>query len=247
MCGPRKGVMAPPDSPRLPGTFTPWAAWVAATCTCLGLLLLQCAHIRELRLELWELQHRVGSLCGEDAGAPPRCALDPSRCQCPVLGQDASRTKRDLTSKTPRKQRQVGQRRRAFLHLHPVSTHSYDEDDKTLVKWIVGQSQGEGLQVSGETVTVTRGGLYFIYSQVLYEDPTFVMGHVIKKYRENKESSLMKCVKWMPRNNSEALNTCYTAGGHNLESGSVLELSIPRKDAGIGLLPHATFLGIYKI
>lgn len=78
MSGPRKGVMAPPDSPRLPGTFKPWAAWVAATCTCLGLLLLQCAHIRELRLELWELQHRVGSLCGEDAGTLPRCALGES-------------------------------------------------------------------------------------------------------------------------------------------------------------------------
>ncbi|XP_029102936.1 tumor necrosis factor ligand superfamily member 13 isoform X1 [Scleropages formosus] len=207
------------------------AASVAVASTCLGLLLVQWVRIEELRAELRELKVRGGGQ--EDAGTR--------------AGEDVTRTRRDLPGHAPRKQRQLGHRRRTFLHLLPLSSHSDDEEDKTLLKWTVGQSQGEGLQVSGHTVTVTRGGLYFIYSQVLYEDTTFVMGHVIKKSLGNNKTSLMKCMKSMADSIDLAMNTCYTAGVQNLESGSMLELSIPRKKAGVILQPHSTFLGIYKI
>ncbi|XP_035287888.1 tumor necrosis factor ligand superfamily member 13 isoform X4 [Anguilla anguilla] len=122
-----------------------------------------------------------------------------------------------------------------------------DEEDQTLLKWTTGRSQGDGLKLSGETVTVSTGGSYFIYSQVLYTDTTYVMGHVIRKRFDDNETNLLKCMKNMPANKTLALNTCYTAGVQYLESGSVVELLIPRKDAEISLLPHATFMGLYRL
>ncbi|XP_060718892.1 tumor necrosis factor ligand superfamily member 13 isoform X1 [Tachysurus vachellii] len=158
----------------------------------------------------------------------------------------SSRGKRDVSSQRKlRPKRQTEQR--MFLHLVPASTYSYDERDLTVLSWAVGRSKGAGLQVSGESITVVTEGLYFIYSQVLYKDPTWLMGHVITKRHKGAETKLMKCLKSMHSNGSMALNTCYTAGVHFLESGSVLELSIPRSSAELDISAHATFMGIFSI
>ncbi|XP_036379649.1 tumor necrosis factor ligand superfamily member 13 [Megalops cyprinoides] len=212
--------------------------------TCLGLLLIQAAQIHRLREELWGLKLRVGAFCGEETDAA-RCGVPTLYGRVGTLGQDEGRMRREAPRKGARRLRQTGQS--AFLHLQPLSSQSFDEEDKTVLKWTVGQSQGEGLNVSGEAVTVITGGLYFIYSQVLYEDSTYVMGHVIRKRIDGNEVRLMKCMKSMPDNITYALNTCYTAGIQYLEAGSVLELSIPRKNAGLDLQPHSTFMGIYKL
>uniref|UniRef100_A0A3B1JL37 TNF superfamily member 13 n=1 Tax=Astyanax mexicanus TaxID=7994 RepID=A0A3B1JL37_ASTMX len=87
----------------------------------------------------------------------------------------------------------------------------------------------------------------FYLLQVLYKDNTWVMGHVITKRLKGAETKLMKCLKSMPSNLSEPVNTCYTAGVHYLESGSVLELSVPRQSAELILWSHATFMGIFSI
>ncbi|CAB1316019.1 unnamed protein product [Coregonus sp. 'balchen'] len=116
-----------------------------------------------------------------------------------------------------------------------------DEDDYTLVKWALGQSLGEGMQVSGETVTVVTEGTYFIYNT------TWTMVHVIKKRLHGIETSLMTCIQSMPSNITVAQNTCYTAVVHYLEQGSTLELSIPRKSAGFVLKPHTSFFGMFRI
>ncbi|KAM9440279.1 tumor necrosis factor ligand superfamily member 13 isoform 2-T2 [Clarias gariepinus] len=164
-----------------------------------------------------------------------------------TLACGSSREKRDVSSQgTKRKKRQ---KQRTFLHLVPAYTHSYDERDTTVLTWGVGRSQGAGLQLSGggESITVVTEGLYFIYSQVLYKDPTFVMGHVITQRLKGAETKLMKCLKSMPTNVSVPLNTCYTAGVHFLESGSVLELSVPRRSAELVISAQATFMGIFSI
>ncbi|XP_067295998.1 tumor necrosis factor ligand superfamily member 13 isoform X5 [Pseudorasbora parva] len=122
-----------------------------------------------------------------------------------------------------------------------------DDGDITVLSWALGQSRGEGLQVSGDTVTVEAEGPYFIYSQVLYKDTTWVMGHVITKRLKGAETKLMKCLKSMPSNVSQPLNTCYTAGIYFLESGSTLQLSVPRKSAELNLSAHATFMGLFRI
>ncbi|KAB5522231.1 hypothetical protein PHYPO_G00157230 [Pangasianodon hypophthalmus] len=163
-----------------------------------------------------------------------------------TLACGSSRGKRDVSSQRKlRQKRQTEQR--TFLHLVPASTYSYDERDTTVLSWAVGRSQGAGLQVSGESIVVVTEGSYFIYSQVLYKDPTWVMGHVITKRLKGAETKLMKCLKSMPSNVSVPLNTCYTAGIHFLESGSVLELSVPRQSAELVISAQATFMGIFSI
>ncbi|RXN15158.1 tumor necrosis factor ligand superfamily member 13-like protein [Labeo rohita] len=156
------------------------------------------------------------------------------------------RDRRDVTKqKKQRKRRETEQH--TFLHLVPVSSQSYNDHDTTVLSWAVGQSRGEGLQVSADTVTVEAEGTYFIYSQVLYKDTTWVMGHVITKRLKGAETKLMKCLKSMPSNVSQPLNTCYTAGIYFLESGSTLQLSVPRKSAELILTAHATFMGLFNI
>ncbi|XP_062844947.1 tumor necrosis factor ligand superfamily member 13 isoform X2 [Trichomycterus rosablanca] len=170
-------------------------------------------------------------------------------CSCSgvqmTLACGKNRGKRDVNSqKIPRQRRQ---KQRTFLQLVPSSTQSYDEQDMTVLIWAVGRSQGAGLKVSGDSITVVTEGPYFIYSQVLYKDPTWLMGHVITKRLRSAETKLMKCLKSMPSNVSEPYNTCYTAGVHFLESGSVLELSVPRRSADLVLSAQATFMGIFSI
>ncbi|KAI1902820.1 hypothetical protein AGOR_G00020050 [Albula goreensis] len=249
------------------GPFLLGATSLLTACTCLGLLLFQASQIHRMRQELSELKARFTaeetdvSRCGVDlldhlgwhlsqilstigsVPAPP--SYDCSETQ----DQDGGRRRRETTLRDGARKRQCqpGRGRRSFLHLLPLSSNSYDEEDKTLLKWTQGQSQGDGLQLLGETVTVTTAGHYFIYSQVLYMESTYVMGHLIKKRVDGNETSLMKCIKSMPEKGEHALNSCYTAGVQYLESGSVLELSIPRKKAEVGLQHHATFMGLYRL
>ncbi|XP_017543759.1 tumor necrosis factor ligand superfamily member 13 isoform X1 [Pygocentrus nattereri] len=223
---------------------------VTVVCTSLALTLLvvHWRHIRSVTVELMDLERRVRALQkGQEWWNEGVCCPSGTCCGCQVWESPkfgGSRGKRDLSS--PGKIRQKRQtERRSFLHLIPASAHSNDERDLTVLTWALGQIQGAGLQASGETITVATEGNYFIYSQVLYKDTTWVMGHVITKRLKGAETKLMKCLKSMPSNDS--VNTCYTAGVHFLESGSVLELSIPRKSAELILVAHATFMGIFSI
>ncbi|XP_055056796.2 tumor necrosis factor ligand superfamily member 13 isoform X3 [Misgurnus anguillicaudatus] len=186
-------------------------------CTCVLVMYIQWTHIWMLRSEMAEIKHRFR----------PRdvSEMDGGMC-CACCGVAEHHT---------------------FLHLVPVSSQSYNDDDLTVLSWAVGRSRGNGLQVSGDTVTVVTEGTYFIYSQVLHKHTTSVMGHVVTKKLKGAESKLMKCLKSIPINVSQPLNTCYTAGIHFLESGSTLQLSVPRTAAELILTAHATFMGILNI
>ncbi|XP_026888583.2 tumor necrosis factor ligand superfamily member 13 isoform X2 [Electrophorus electricus] len=218
---------------------------ISLACVCVAVLAVQWRRIQTLRLELLNLEQHVMSLtgsCGERGTYPYTTACCGVSLTHPLRN---SRKKRGASSKqNPRRKRQ---KQRTFVHLVPASIHSYDERDLTVLTWALGQSYGAGLQLSGETITVVNNGTYFIYSQVLYKDTTWVMGHVITKRINGAETKLMKCLKSMPRNVSLPLNSCYTAGAHFLESGSVLELSVPRKSADLILSAQATFMGIFSI
>ncbi|XP_076866789.1 tumor necrosis factor ligand superfamily member 13 isoform X4 [Brachyhypopomus gauderio] len=192
---------------------------ISLACVCVAVLSMQWRQIQMLRVELLNLEQQVKLVTGSRADGET-CCHSAARC---------------------------GVEQRTIMHLVPVSTHSYDERDLTVLTWAVGRGYGAGLQLSGETITVVNNGTYFIYSQVLYKDTTWVMGHVITKRMNGAETKLMKCLKSMPSNVSLPLNSCYTAGAHFLESGSVIELSIPRKSADLILSAQATFLGIFSV
>ncbi|XP_076866787.1 tumor necrosis factor ligand superfamily member 13 isoform X2 [Brachyhypopomus gauderio] len=218
---------------------------ISLACVCVAVLSMQWRQIQMLRVELLNLEQQVKLVTGSRADGET-CCHSAARCgvtSTPHLRH--SRNKRSAPSE--RNGRRKRQKQRTIMHLVPVSTHSYDERDLTVLTWAVGRGYGAGLQLSGETITVVNNGTYFIYSQVLYKDTTWVMGHVITKRMNGAETKLMKCLKSMPSNVSLPLNSCYTAGAHFLESGSVIELSIPRKSADLILSAQATFLGIFSV
>uniref|UniRef100_A0A4W5JKA6 TNF superfamily member 13 n=1 Tax=Hucho hucho TaxID=62062 RepID=A0A4W5JKA6_9TELE len=225
------------------GSYLLYAVSLFLAC----LMVLQSNRVREMQVELRELRQWTRLVCGdrkESSTDISRCGISDSHRHTQWNG---IRGKREISRHGRRRQRRTAGRS-AFLHLVPLSSHSFDEDDYTLVEWALGLSRlGEGLQVFGEKVTVVTEGTYFIYSQVLYKDTTWTMGHVIKKRLHGIETILMKCIQSMPSNITVAQNTCYTAGVHYLEPGSTLELSIPRKSAGLVLKPHSTFLGMFRI
>ncbi|XP_034148988.1 tumor necrosis factor ligand superfamily member 13 isoform X1 [Esox lucius] len=225
------------------GSYLLYAVLLLLAC----LVVLQSNRVREMQMELRELRQWTLLVCGNREESSPddvsRCGIfDPDR----RTKWNGVRVKRDVKKRGSRQQRCTAEGGE-FLHLVPLSSLSDDENDFTVVKWAPGQSLGAGLRVSGETVTVETAGTYFIYSQVLYKDTTWTMGHVIQKNLHGIESSLMKCIQSMPSNITVAQNTCYTAGVHYLEQDSTLKLCIPRKSAGLVLRPHTTFLGMFRI
>ncbi|KAJ7996670.1 hypothetical protein DPEC_G00239440 [Dallia pectoralis] len=225
------------------GSYLVYAVSLLLAC----LMVLQSNRIREMESELRELRRLTMLVCGNRGET---FSDDVSLCR--IYDSDRRskwsgvRQKRDISKRGSQRERRTA-RRREFLHLVPISSLSNDENDYTVVRWATGQSLEAGLRVSEETVTVVTAGTYFIYSQVLYKDTTWSMGHVIQKHLNGVVSSLMKCIQSMPSNSTVAQNTCYTAGVHYLEQDSTLKLSIPRKSAGLVLRPHTTFLGMFRI
>ncbi|KAI2664060.1 Tumor necrosis factor ligand superfamily member 13 [Labeo rohita] len=190
-----------------------------AACTCVGVMYIQWTYIWMLRSEMAEIAQRFRALdtAGDEGGICCDSAVCYGATSCYKVScshrfaerrtHAEGRDRRDVTKqKKQRKRRETEQH--TFLHLVPVSSQSYNDHDTTVLSWAVGQSRGEGLQV-------------------LYKDTTWVMGHVITKRLKGAETKLMKCLKSMPSNVSQPLNTCYTA-----------ELI---------LTAHATFMGLFNI
>ncbi|MBN3277107.1 TNF13 factor, partial [Polyodon spathula] len=78
------------------------------------------------------------------------------------------------------------------------------------------------------------------------------MGQVVMKIggggsKGNETNRLLTCYKSMPENAEQAYNTCFTAGVYFLEKGSVLQLSVPRFNAGIQIVDHSTFMGLIQL
>ncbi|XP_056313088.1 LOW QUALITY PROTEIN: tumor necrosis factor ligand superfamily member 13 [Danio aesculapii] len=246
--------MKNPDIPasvwRLKVEVLKWCLACLVVCTSVCVMYVQWTYIWMLRAEMAEITQRFRPLdaAGNDGGKCPDAACYGVNCYQRFPERRTHRRVRDKRHvPEQRKQRKKRQSDTTFLHLVPVSSQSYNDDDSTVLSWAIGQSRGVGLQLSGDTVTVEAEGSYFIYSQVLYRDTTWVMGHVITKRLKGAESKLMKCLKSMPSNVSQPLNTCYTAGIYFLESGSTLQLSVPRRSAELILTAHATFMGLFSI
>ncbi|XP_075433816.1 tumor necrosis factor ligand superfamily member 13 isoform X3 [Ascaphus truei] len=122
--------------------------------------------------------------------------------------------------------------------------------DATEVSWKVSLQVGDSLEVRGASVRVKDSGIYSIYSQVLYEDTTFTMGHVVTRGAGGDAGDgelLFRCVKSMPRTESLAYNTCYSAGVFRLRKGDTISLVIPRFNVSLDARGHATFLGLIRL
>uniref|UniRef100_A0A670J0P5 TNF superfamily member 12 n=1 Tax=Podarcis muralis TaxID=64176 RepID=A0A670J0P5_PODMU len=118
----------------------------------------------------------------------------------------------------------------------------------TEIWWEPFLQQGRALELSGRDVVVRHMGLYFVYSQVLFRDPTFTMGQVLWRKAHGKPGQILfRCVQSMPPNPEKAFNSCYSGGVFHLQPGDRLNLRIPRFNASFDLTAHGTFLGFLRL
>ncbi|XP_061444399.1 uncharacterized protein LOC133365935 isoform X2 [Rhineura floridana] len=118
----------------------------------------------------------------------------------------------------------------------------------TEVWWKPFLQLGRALELSGRDVLVKHTGLYFIYSQVLFHDPTFTMGQLLRRLAPGRpEQILFRCVQSMPQTPVKAYNSCYSGGIFHLQHGDRLNLRIPRFNASFDISDHGTFLGLLRL
>ncbi|XP_063158987.1 tumor necrosis factor ligand superfamily member 13 [Candoia aspera] len=138
--------------------------------------------------------------------------------------------------------------KQSVLHLVPTRHSNNEEDGGTEIWWAPFLRQGRSLEPSGQDVMVKHTGLYFIYSQVLFHDPTFTMGQVLRRVAPGRpDQILFRCVQSMPRKLEKAYNSCYSGGVFYLQQGDRLSLRIPRFNASFDISAHGTFLGVFRL
>ncbi|XP_021503924.1 tumor necrosis factor ligand superfamily member 13B isoform X2 [Meriones unguiculatus] len=121
----------------------------------------------------------------------------------------------------------------------------------TFVPWLLSFKRGNALEEKENKIVVRQTGYFFIYSQVLYTDTIFAMGHLIQRKKvhvfgdELSLVTLFRCIQNMPRTLPN--NSCYSAGIARLEEGDEIQLAIPRENAQISRDGDGTFFGALKL
>uniref|UniRef100_A0A8D0G4S3 TNF superfamily member 13b n=1 Tax=Sphenodon punctatus TaxID=8508 RepID=A0A8D0G4S3_SPHPU len=140
----------------------------------------------------------------------------------------------------------------ACLQLIANSERNVQQQGRSsIVPWLLSFKRGTALEEQGNKILVRETGYFFIYSQVLYTDTTFAMGHLIQRKKAQVFGddlslvTLFRCIQNMPQ--SSPNNSCYTAGIAKLEEGDELQLTIPRKTAKISLDGDSTFFGAVRL
>ncbi|XP_067880043.1 tumor necrosis factor ligand superfamily member 13 [Heterodontus francisci] len=238
-------------------------AALAGVLLCLVAQVLQSAEMERLRREVESLREECSAQGTREHHSAPQVSpvlgnrrppantsttpplLDPvhpahSHNREPV--RQALRVERDSGKRRRHKQR----RRSSFIHLVPSSYRL--QGDSTIIHWQKILDTGESFEQKNSTITIKGNGYYFIYTQVLYRDQTFVMGHVVKRKehgRQKNEETLLRCTQNMPE--KEPFNTCYSAGIYRLQKGDIIELVIPRNSANIVMEKDSTFMGLLQV
>ncbi|GCC21676.1 tumor necrosis factor ligand superfamily member 13 isoform X1 [Chiloscyllium punctatum] len=235
-------------------------AALAGVLLCLATQLLQSAEVARLRRELEGLRAECGDQ-GDGRSLDVSPALGNKRSPSNTLPatphwdplhpahfhhrepeRQTLRVERDSGSKLRHRQR----RRNSLIHLAPTSYQS--EGDNTIIHWQKIIHTGQSFEQNNSTIAIKGNGYYLIYTQVLYKDRTFVMGHVVKRKEQNRqkeEETLLRCTQNMPE--EQPFNTCYSAGIYKLQKGDIIELVIPRNSATIVMEKDSTFMGLMKV
>ncbi|XP_078389826.1 tumor necrosis factor ligand superfamily member 13 isoform X1 [Cetorhinus maximus] len=249
-------------------------AALAGVLLCLAAQVLQSVEVARLRRELQGLREE----CSGSLDVPPALAntrppgytsptprlCDPTHPACSHNREperQALRVERDSERKWRHKQRrqsshprdQLGepllhsfQGRNSLIHLVPSSYRT--QGDSTIIHWQKTLHTGESFEQNNSTIAIKGNGYYLIYTQVLYQDQTFVMGHVVKRKEQKRQKegeTLLRCTQNMPE--EQPFNTCYSAGIYKLQKGDIIELVIPRNSANIIMEKDSTFMGLMKV
>ncbi|KAF7236746.1 Tumor necrosis factor ligand superfamily member 13 [Varanus komodoensis] len=236
------------------------AAWAGTGVLAVGFLAclfalwsLQC-RLEVLREELVQLR---GELRARMPGPPGRLPGTPEPLlragdflgPCATrekLPRHLERRKRDVERTSQEQLRQ--RRKQSALHLVPERQANKDGECITEVWWKPFLQQGRALELSGRDVLVKHTGLYLVYSQVLFHDPTFTMGQVLQRLAPGRPNQvLFRCIQSMPADPERAYNSCYSGGVFHLQHGDRLNLYIPRCNASFDFSAHGTFLGLLRL
>ncbi|XP_008279537.1 tumor necrosis factor ligand superfamily member 13B-like isoform X1 [Stegastes partitus] len=150
----------------------------------------------------------------------------------------------------------------------------------TVIPWTVSAQQGSTISQKENRIVVQEDGYYLVFgqvlchskssrtklishmicsnysanvlpdSQVLFESPSTVMGHIIRSWGSSEtgtgSTELLRCLREMPDETHG--NTCYSSGTVHLLRGDELELVIPdRPAAQISTDPESTFFGVIQL
>ncbi|XP_038642830.1 tumor necrosis factor ligand superfamily member 12 isoform X2 [Scyliorhinus canicula] len=239
-------------------------AALAGVLLCLAVQVLQSAEMARLRRELEGLREDCGAWgARQDVGqsldvSPALGNTRPQGYTSPVPQfRDCTHAARERTGEPERqalrverdsegKHRHRQRRRNSLIHLVPSSYRS--QGDSTVIHWQKILHTGESFEQNNSTIAIRGNGHYLIYTQVLYQDRTFVMGHVVKRReqrRQNEGETLLRCTQNMPTD--QPFNTCYSAGIYKLQKGDIIEMVIPRNSANIVMDRDSTFMGLMKV
>ncbi|ELU02224.1 hypothetical protein CAPTEDRAFT_213760 [Capitella teleta] len=148
-----------------------------------------------------------------------------------------------------------------FAHLAGIQAPSNSSD---LFHFKAPESEfASGFRVvEGNKVEILDSGVFFVYSQVTYNNVAARNGFLVKIRRtpEGPPESFVSCILGSsgvtPSNHSgdeEGANLiykpCFTAGTVHLEAGATLWMEHPYTGPGhdIKLMPHLTFLGLIRL
>ncbi|XP_058036349.1 tumor necrosis factor ligand superfamily member 12 [Ahaetulla prasina] len=229
---------------------TPWAVvgvLAVGLLACLFVLFSIQASLESLREELAALRRE--GVCQATGTDDNREAPDSRQRDVggPVPPERRTRRTRDV-GKTPQDLLARPRRKHSVLHLVPARHSNNEEGDATEIWWAPFLQQGRALEPSGQDVVVKHTGLYFVYSQVLFHDPTFTMGQVLRRVALGRpDQILFRCIQSMPPKVEKAYNSCYSGGVFYLQQGDRLSLRIPRFNASFDISTHGTFLGVLRL
>ncbi|XP_067417838.1 uncharacterized protein [Emydura macquarii macquarii] len=212
----------------------------------------QRAHMGALQEELAGLRGQLAAARRGETGASGE-TQGPGKWGVPQAADSSEspvwrRGKRGFEGSWRQQDQRHQHRKRSVLHLAPSHRFTSDEGDVTQIWWQPSLHQGRALEVHGPNITVKQMGLYLIYTQVLFHDPTFTMGQVLWRVSPRGPGQiLLRCVQSMPREPEQAYNSCYSAGVFQLQRGDQLSLRVPRANASLDLSAHGTFLGLLRL
>ncbi|XP_072034603.1 uncharacterized protein [Amphiura filiformis] len=98
------------------------------------------------------------------------------------------------------------------------------------------------LNRSTGNVTVMEGGVYYVYSQMLYYDPRPFMGHSVYIAGE-KKLTCTECTVDKYRK----FNTCYIAGLFQIPAGGKVGIKVDYENSTVSLHYDSSFFGLIKL
>uniref|UniRef100_A0A665UH87 THD domain-containing protein n=1 Tax=Echeneis naucrates TaxID=173247 RepID=A0A665UH87_ECHNA len=119
-----------------------------------------------------------------------------------------------------------------------------------VIPWTLSAQQGNAISQKENRIVVQEDGYYLVFGQVLFTNPSTVMGYIIRSLdssnAEMTSREVLRCLQEMP--DAIPVNTCYTAGIVQLHQNDELELVIPyRPQALITLNTDSTYFGVIQL